>query len=88
MGEGSLRGLTRALSMTLPAIEGRVGLLTPILRPVGKGTPHAFRPAGKNRDLDRPPTIKTTRTPQASLPELDLPAAFRFFPDPLPVNSP
>jgi hypothetical protein len=29
MGEGSLRGLTRTLSMTLPATKGRFGLLTP-----------------------------------------------------------
>jgi len=33
--------------------------LCPILRPFGKRLPHAFHPAGRNRELDRPPRIKT-----------------------------
>jgi hypothetical protein len=79
--EESLRGLPRALPMTLPAMKGRIGLLMPNPETRRETGPHAFRPAERNRNLDRPPTVKTAPTPQVSLYELDLLAAFRFLRD-------
>ena len=82
MLEESLRGLPRALPMTPPAMKGRIGLLIPNPETRRERNPHAFRPAGRKRGLDRLPTVKTAPTRQVSLYGLDLLAALRLLPDP------
>lgn len=68
--------------MTLPALKGRVGLLTPNPETRRETGLYAFRPAERNRDLDRPPTANTAWTRRGSLHGLDLLAALRFLPGP------